>query len=311
MQIGLNVLGAERLYDGTVRPVLELAAAADRAGVDMISTGDHLGFDAHAHAERVRTHGFPFPLDHDWYEPMSLLSAIAAVTERVQLNVSVLIATLRPPVLLAKQVATLDALSGGRAAIGLGVGWQEAEYAAAGVPFDRRFGRLEDTVRACRELWTRAPAEFRGRDFAFDRFHALPFPEQTRVPVILGFAPSARNFARLARVADGWTVNPADLPSFADGVALLRETFAEHGRDPLSPVVQVSVSPERRADGSVDYDATADRALSLHAAGATVVVFRPCVFCAAGHEIPQFLEWAVELKNAVAGTTVPEREERA
>ncbi|WP_305092971.1 TIGR03619 family F420-dependent LLM class oxidoreductase [Prescottella sp. R16] len=299
MQVGLNILGAERLYDGRIRPVLDLAAAADRAGIDMISTGDHLGFDASAHAERVREHGFPFPIDHDWYEPIALLSSVAAVTERVLLNVSVLIATLRPPLLLAKQIATLDRLSDGRAAIGMGVGWQEAEYTATGMPWDARFGRMEDTVRACRELWTSAPASFTGRDFAFDDFHSFPHPVRDRVPVIFGFAPSPRNFARIARVGDGWTVNPADMASFTDSVALLHRTFEEHDRDPHSAIVQVSVAPERRDDGTVDYAATAGRAHAWHQAGATVTVFRPATFCTAGEEVPQLIDWAVELKSTM------------
>lgn len=301
MQVGLNILGAENLFAGRIRPVLDVAAAADRAGVDMISTGDHLGFNAAAHAERVRTHGFPFPIEHDWYEPLSLLSSVAAVTERALLNVSVLIATVRPPVLLAKQIATLDRLSEGRAAIGMGVGWQEAEYTATNMPFDARFGRMEDTVRACRELWTTAPANFRGREFSFEDFHAHPLPVQDRVPVIFGFGPSQRNFDRIARVADGWTANPADMQTFSDSVALLRDTFEAHGRDPLSAIVQVSVGPERRDDGTVDRDATAEKALAWHAAGATVAVFRPATFCTAGEEVPELIDWAVELK-AQAGT---------
>ncbi|SDD13072.1 TIGR03619 family F420-dependent LLM class oxidoreductase [Rhodococcus tukisamuensis] len=297
MQVGLNVLEAEKLFGGAIRPVIELAALADRTGVDLISTGDHLGFNATAHAERVSAHGFPFALDQPWYEPVSLLSAVAAVTERTRLGVSVLIATVRPPALLAKQLATLDALSGGRVSIGLGVGWQEAEYNAVGMPFDARFGRMEDTVRACRELWTRAPATFTGREFAFEDFHSLPFPVQERVPVLFGFGPSKRNFGRIARVADGWTVNPTDMASFPQDVALLRECFAEHGRDPLSPRIQVSVTPERTVGGEVDLDATGEQALRWHDAGATVVVFRPAAFQTAAEDLPELLDWMVGLKS--------------
>ena len=90
-----------------------------------------------------------------------------------------LIATVRPVALLAKQIATLDQLSDGRTAIGIGVGWQEAEYTATNMPFDARFGRMEDTVAACRELWTNAPATFKGRDFSFENYHCLPLPIRT------------------------------------------------------------------------------------------------------------------------------------
>lgn len=297
LEVGLNILGAEALYDGRIQPVLDLAADADRVGVDLISTGDHLGFNAAAHAGRVSEHGFAFALDHPWYEPISLLSAVAAVTRRSRLGVSVLVATLRPPLLLAKQIATLDALSGGRVAIGMGVGWQEAEYAATGVPFDARFGRMEEAVAACRALWATPPATFAGRDYAFEDFHSYPLPTQPRVPVLFGFGPSRRNFERIARVADGWTVNPTDMATFTESVALLRECFAEHGRDPGTVRIQVSVAPVRDASGAVDLAATADRALQWHGAGATVAVFRPAAFGATADEIPGLLDWVVGLKE--------------
>lgn len=297
MNVGINLLGAEALFDGDVRMVLDLAARADRAGVDLISTGDHLGFTGDTHAQRVRDHNFSFPLEHPWYEPISLLSGIAAVTTRSQLGVSVLIANIRPAALLAKQLATLDALSQGRVVMGFGVGWQEAEYTAAGMPFDARFGRMEEAVQACRELWTNAPASFTGRDFSFADFHSLPFPVQDRVPIMLGFGPSQRNFDRIARVADGWTVNPADLLLFADSVALLRETFAAHSRDPHSVRIQVSVSPEMGADGSVDLDATARSAQQWYRQGATVVVFRPAAFGVDATQLPGLLDWMTDLAD--------------
>ncbi|MEI4743041.1 TIGR03619 family F420-dependent LLM class oxidoreductase [Rhodococcus erythropolis] len=298
MEIGVNVLGLEALFDGKVRPVLDFAARADSAGIDLICTGDHLGFNADAHAQRVVEHNFLFPLDHPWYEPISFLSSIAAVTERARLGVSVLIATVRPAALLAKQVATLDSLSEGRTVMGFGVGWQEAEYTATNMPFDARFGRMEETVAACRELWTNAPATFQGRDFAFENYHSLPLPIQPRIPVLFGFGPSRRNFDRIARVADGWTVNPTDLGTFTDSVALLRNTFEAHQRDPESVRVQVSAAPVRRDNGSVDLSATADKARDWFARGASVVVFRPAVFDCAAEELPELLDWMTSIKEA-------------
>ncbi|MDI9916755.1 TIGR03619 family F420-dependent LLM class oxidoreductase [Rhodococcus sp. IEGM 1379] len=298
MEIGVNVLGLEALFDGKIRLVLDFATRADQVGIDLICTGDHIGFNADAHAGRVDEHGFAFPLDHPWYEPISLLSSIAAVTERTRLGVSVLIATVRPPALLAKQVATLDALSDGRVTMGFGVGWQEAEYTATNMPFDARFGRMEETVEACRELWTQAPANFKGRDFSFENYHSLPLSTQDRVPVLFGFAPSQRNFDRIARVADGWTVNPTDLPTFTDSVALLRNTFEAHGRDPQSVRIQVSAAPVRRDNGTIDLAATAERAHDLSDRGASVVVFRPAVFDCAAQELPELLNWMSNIKEA-------------
>lgn len=295
MEIGLNLLGAEALFGGDVSCVPGLAAEADRRGIDLISTGDHLGFAADAHTQRVRENNFPFPLDHPWYEPISLLSAVAAVTERAQLGVSVLIATVRPAVLLAKQIATLDRLSRGRVTMGFGVGWQEAEYTSTGMPFDARFGRMEDTVRACRELWTHAPAQFTGRNFAFENFHSLPFPVQGRVPILFGLGPSPRNFDRIARVADGWSVNPTDLPGFTDSVALLRDRFTAYGRDPDTVRIQVSLTPVQRPDGSADLDATARSAQQFWRNGATAVVFRPTSFGRTADQLPELLDWMISL----------------
>jgi len=116
---------------------------------------------------------------------------------------------------------------------------------------------MEDTVRACRELWARAPARF----------------------------------------ADGWSVNPVDLPRFADSVALLRERFETHDRDPDSQRSQVSIAPVVRADGSIDLGATGRTARRYAQCGATVVVFRPSAFGLDADRLPALLDWMVGLSH--------------
>lgn len=291
MRIGLNILGAEALYDGDFGGVLDLAAQADKAGIGLISTGDHLGFSASAHAGRVAFNGFPFDLEYPWLEPMTMLGAIAAVTTRASLGVSVLVAPLRPALLLAKQAATLDVISGGRVSLGVGVGWQEDEYAAAGVEFERRFGRLEEMVAACRALWSPGPATFTGRDYAFEDFYSRPLPVQERLPVIFGFAPSASNFARLARVGDGWTVNPSDLPDFPAAVTRLREAFAAHGRDPEALDVQVSLGMARTKAGELDLERTAASVARRFDEGATTVVLRPSAYLESADGAADLVAW--------------------
>ncbi|ORL82666.1 TIGR03619 family F420-dependent LLM class oxidoreductase [Prescottella equi] len=289
MRIGLDVFGAERFYDGDHRGLLDLAAEADRRGVDLITTSDHLGFSRQAHAERVRDNDFPFELGQPWLEPMSLLSAVAAVTERVDLGVYVLVAPLRPALLLAKQIATLDVLSRGRTRIGVGVGWQQAEYAAAGIPFERRFGRLEETVAACRELWDAPPASFTGSGFAFDDFHSLPRPVQTRVPIIFGMAPSKRNFDRIARVGDGWTAAPADTVRLAESITLLRTCFEEQGRDPAEAEVQMMLPTAR------GFDAMTASAREARDLGVDTVLVRPSALDIGADDLDEFLTWTVGL----------------
>lgn len=291
MQIGINILGAEELYDGDFAGVLDLAARADRAGIDLITTGDHLGFSASAHAGRVAFNGFPFDLEHPWLEPMTMLGAVAAVTTTARLGISVLVAPLRPALLLAKQAATLDVISGGRVSLGVGVGWQEDEYTAAGVPFDRRFGRLEEMVGACRALWSDGPATFTGRDYSFENFYSRPLPVQKRVPVIFGFAPSASNFDRVARVGDGWTVNPSDLEDLPDAVRRLRAAFEAHGRDPGTAEVQVSLGFARTKAGELDFERTEATIARVTEAGATAVMLRPTVYMRSADGIDDVLAW--------------------
>lgn len=295
MRIGLDVFGAERLYDGDHRGLLDLAAEADRRGIDLITTSDHLGFSREAHEERVRANGFPFELEHPWLDPMSLLSAVAAVTERVELGVYVLVAPLRPALLLAKQIATLDVLSRGRTRIGMGVGWQQAEYEAAGIPFERRFGRLEETVAACRELWGPPPASFTGTGFAFSDFYSLPRPVQSRVPVIFGMAPSKRNFDRIARVGDGWTAAPADMPRLAESITLLRNCFEEQGRDPASAEVQIMLPAIDDGSGGVEFDAMAASADQARELGVDSALVRPSALAIGADHVDAFLTWAVGL----------------
>jgi probable F420-dependent oxidoreductase len=298
VKVGLNFMGAEGLFEGALGPVLETVTKADRMGVDLISTCDHLGFNAAVHAERRRTHGFPYGLEQPWIEPISFLSAVAAVTKRARLSVFVLVAPLRPPLLLAKQLATLDVLSGGRVTMCLGVGWQQAEFDANNIPFEGRFGYLEELVLACRALWGGAPASFHGKQINFDDFHALPFPVQgARLPLLLGFAPTDRNFERIARVGDGWAVNPAGIGEFAERVVALKRITAAHGRNPETLEIEIQFAPIRKTDGTIDYAASAEAAVQWTKAGATTLSPLLISFCKEAKEIEGFLNWVMELKR--------------
>jgi alkanesulfonate monooxygenase SsuD/methylene tetrahydromethanopterin reductase-like flavin-dependent oxidoreductase (luciferase family) len=283
VKVGLNFMGAESLFGGTLGPVLETVAKADAIGVDLISTCDHLGFNAAVHAERRRTHGFPYGLEQPWIEPISFLSAVAAVTTRARLSCFVLVAPLRPPLLLAKQLATLDVLSGGRVTMCLGVGWQKAEFDANNIPFEGRFGYLEELVSACRALWGSAPASF---------------PVQgAKLPLLLGFAPTDRNFERIARVADGWAVNPAGIGEFAERTAALKRIVAAHGRDPDALEIEIQFAPPRKADGAIDYTASIAAAKTWAKAGATTISPLLISFCREAGEIDGFLNWVAILKG--------------
>ncbi|HEY3695796.1 TIGR03619 family F420-dependent LLM class oxidoreductase [Phenylobacterium sp.] len=289
-------MGIADLYDGDVSGVLEVIALADRKGIGQISMGDHMGFAKSAHAARLVSHKFPYTLEYPWHEPISLLSAAAAITTQVRLSTFVLIAPLRPTLLLAKQLATLDVISKGRVMVGLGVGWQEAEYRAAGMAFDTRFSDLEDMVGGMRALWGSAPATFKGRSFGFEDFYAYPQPVQGRdLGVLFGLNPTSKNLDRMARLSQGWAMDPAYRPILAERAKELRRLFAKYGRDPDKIEIHVGQRAIRTADGSVDWAAVEAGAKESEADGATTVSFRVSDFCRSREEIEGFFERVVSL----------------
>ena len=180
----------------------------------------------------------------------------------------------------------------------LGVGWQQAEFEANNIPFAGRFAYLEEMVLACRALWGSAPAHFHGEQINFDDFHSLPFPIQgARLPLLLGFAPTDRNFERIARVGDGWAVNPSGIGEFAERVTALKRITAAHGRDPESLEIEVQFAPIRKNDGAIDYAASAEAAVNWAMAGATTLSPLLIAFCRHAREIDGFLNWVIELKR--------------
>src|SRR5262245_29859676 len=185
LRVSITLSGLARLFGDRLGAVVELAAAAEAAGIDQIAVPDHLAMGPRT--DRYPYGRFPLPLDEPWLEPLTTLAAIASTTKRMRLATGVLIAPIRAPLALAKTAATLDVLSGGRLDLGVGVGWQVEEYEAVGVPWEERWRRLEDGLRACRALWRDAPASFRSATVSFGELWCLPRPVQVGgVPLWFG-----------------------------------------------------------------------------------------------------------------------------
>jgi probable F420-dependent oxidoreductase len=209
----------------------------------------------------------------------------------VRLATGVLIAPLRSALLLAKTAATLDVLSGGRLDLGVGVGWQEEEYAASGVPFAERWGRLEDALRACRVLWRDAPASFRSATVSFDELWCLPHPVQPGgVPVWLGVALGPRNVERVAELAAGWMPMDSSPAALREGIARLRPAFARAGRALEGFGVRAHAPVVRGADARADLGAAVAALPELAEAGATVASFALGAYAFARDEVRPFLE---------------------
>lgn len=266
LTLSLANFGAPPGPDGW-RQLLDQARAADEAGIDRLLVVDHvvMGSDTSAYGWG----DFRFPAGTPWLEPLAVLGALAAVTERVRLGTGVVIAPLRPAVVLAKSVATLDVLSHGRIDLGVGVGWQRAEYDAAGVSFPRRGRVLTDTMGACRALWGGSPASFSSETVAFDDLWCDPQPVQERLPVWFAGSLNERNLGRILGLGDGWLPVPnADPGSIAPDVLRLHAAWRDAGREGR-PDVQMRVGrlPSDPEEGGLE--AMMERAAALVAAGAT------------------------------------------
>jgi probable F420-dependent oxidoreductase len=188
-------------------------------------------------------------------DPLELLSFVAAASRHVNLGTCVVVAPLHSPAVLAKRVATVDTLSGGRMLLGLGIGWQKEEYAAVGAPFRDRGERLEECIGAMRALWADSPASFAGKHWSFERVYSSPQPERGAVPILLG-GNSTAAVERAGRLADGWfpfTIAPDEL---AESAARLRAVARSAGRDP--DAIEISAWPGSH-DPATEYDVDAVR----------------------------------------------------
>src|SRR3954451_12099 len=264
VQLSLGIPNFGPWAAAALQPLLDLARAADTAGVDRLVVSDHVLLGHHTDAYRWGR--FPTPPDAAWLEPLACLTAFAAVTERVRLSTGILIAPLRRAALLAKTVATLDVLSGGRVDLGVGVGWQREEYDAVGLEFSARGRLLEDTVRACRALWTALPASYSSVSVRFDDVYCSPQPLQNPLPVWFAGTLNDRNLRRITELGDGWIpIMGASTDDIRTGASLLRATT---DRD---IAVQAPLTPVRRDDKSLDVEATVQQVPNLLAAAVTNV----------------------------------------
>ena len=213
--------------------LLEVARAADQAGVDFIDVTEHVLMGLNA---LQSDQGWEWRhLEQPQPEALSTLAAFAGATERIKLLSAIVIAPLRPAGLLAKTAATLWAISQGRFVMGVTASWQKDEYDALGVSFEQRGQVLDDTIGACRALWSSAPASFHSRFVNFDGMFCSPRPAPSqRIPVWFGGKFTPRQIRRIVTLGDGWMPYGGlgmSLGQKAAAVSRLREAFAAAGRD--------------------------------------------------------------------------------
>lgn len=225
-------------------PVL-LARQVEDAGLDSVFLPDH------THVPASRLSPFPSPpygeLPREYYrfhDPFVTLGAIASATSRIKLGTSVSLVVERDPILMAKVVATLDLLSGGRVLLGVGAGWNREEMANHGTDPRTRMRLLGERVEAMRRIWEDELAEYHGDFVDFDPIYAWPKPKQRPLPVLVGGnGPGALD--RVLSYGDGWIPGAQkDLGALEARIRELRERAAELGR-PRPYVTLVYTRPER------------------------------------------------------------------
>lgn len=167
------------------------------------------------------------------HDPVVPLALVAGHTHRIGLGTATVCAPLTAPALLAKTMTSVDVLSGGRLTVGLGTGWLPPEYAAAGVPFERRGARMDEYLRCLQALWTQDPVEFAGEFYTVPRSHLSPSPVQRPHPPVLLGGAAAPALRRAGRLAQGWiSSSQQDLTRIGGSVETVREAARDAGRDP-------------------------------------------------------------------------------
>lgn len=222
-----------------LRSLVRMAGEAEEAGFDGVMVSEHVvlgpGADAEGLPENPRDYALPFNQDPStpWPDALTLLSAIAGATSRIRLIASSIIAPLRHPVLLAKQLATLDLLSEGRLVVQPTVSWHRPEYEAIGMPFERRGELLDEHLEAWRVLWRDSPATFQGRHYRFHDVWLEPKAFSASGPPLWfgGQTLHDRLLRRLVTYGSGF--NPLGAPT-DDELERLREAMVESGRDPAT-----------------------------------------------------------------------------
>lgn len=219
-----------------VRPegVRGLAQAAEAAGIESLWAVEHaavpVGYrSAYPYSKTGRMPGaedMPIP------DPLVWLGYAAAVTSTLRLATGVLILPQRHPIYAAKQLATLDVLSGGRAIAGVGVGWLAEEFASVGVPFEERGARTDESIQALRSLWSERAEPFRGRFYRWNALESHPRPVRPGgVPIVVG-GHSMAAARRAARLGDGFFPARGAPEELGRLFAAMREECERIGRDP-------------------------------------------------------------------------------
>ena len=229
MKIGYSLSNNQGMED--IQGVIDLATRCEDLGFDSVWASEHV-FNVSYVYDRIG--------DKPYYEPLTVLTYVAAKTSTIGLGTSVLVLPYHNPIRLAKVAATLDVLSGGRMMLGVGVGVIEEELEAMGSPFAERGAITDETIAIMKELWTKEDPSYLGKYHSFSGMKFTPKPVQKpHIPIIIGGTSKAA-IRRAARSGAAWHPTALSPEVLAQGMEYLKEQAVTAGRDPSE--VEVSVS---------------------------------------------------------------------
>jgi probable F420-dependent oxidoreductase len=217
-----------------------VARAAESAGFESLWTGEHIVLP------EPQVPPSPVPADTPFIDSAVALAFVAAHTSRVRLGTGIIILPQRNPVVLAKELASVDVLSNGRLIFGIGIGYLQPEFAAIGAPFDHKGPRSEEFLAAMIALWSMETPEYQGAFVSFKGINAMPRPVQKPHPEIVFGGHTKEAYSRAARLAKGWFGFALDLEGAAKCIEGLKSACRAAGR--RFEDLEVSVAPRGRVD---------------------------------------------------------------
>ena len=257
----------------SAKHVAALATAAEQAGLESVWTFEHVIVPVD-YASKYPYHPsgkMGAPPNTPFLDPLVTLSYIAAVTSKIRIATGINILPQANPLLMAKQAATLDVLSGGRFELGLGIGWLQEEFEAMGTPFARRGARFDDYLSAMKKVWSGETVEHDGEFVQWHGFQSYPRPHQRpHMPIVIG-GTSDRAFRRVVEHGDAWFAPNHGVEQLREQLGRLRAISEKHGRDPATISITAMWTWIKEPDALAAYeDLGVDRlVVSLRALGET------------------------------------------
>lgn len=283
--------------------MIRMAQEIERIGYDRIDIFDHvvMGYNIEGR-EPVR-----YPAKMPIMEALVTLGMIAGVTERIGLGTEVLVLPQRDPVLVAKQISTLDTISGGRMRLGAGIGWQPAEYEALGFNYRNRGKRMDEAIGVLRKCWADERIDHKGDHYFMEAIAMEPKPPQGgNLPIWIG-GNSDPALRRVGRLGDGWLASQVTDADMAErSIALIREAAESAGRDPAAIGLQAMIAPPPRAGDDAargfyaDHPAVAERAVALKEMGfGSVALNATAIFQAGARSVTAMTEQLEQLHAVI------------